>query len=125
MTPPDDETTREQPKPNGLGISQSVVSLAAAPTPTPTASPTAEPAAAAQVEAASADSTPAEPTPAAKAPDSAVEAKAKSPDRSIDDAEASSFEFSADVISTHAPILDVNELIAQLKRSDDSTNGAS
>ena len=119
VTPPDDETTREQPKPNGLGISQSVVSLAAAPTPTPTASPTAEPAAAAQVEAASADSTPAEPTPAAKAPDSAVEAKAKSPDRSIDDAEASSFEFTA--ASTQAPILDVNELIAQLKRSDEST----
>src|ERR1700733_9069744 len=33
--PPDDETTREQPKPNAAGISQSVVSLAIASTPTP------------------------------------------------------------------------------------------
>ena len=148
--PPDDETTREQPKPYGAGISQSVVSLAVAATPTPTASPTAEPTAAAQngnheadsgprvdaspkVEAASADSTPADPTrapahststdatPAAKAPDSAVQAGARPPDNSIDDAEASAFEFSAQAASTQAPILDVNELIAQLKRSDEST----
>ena len=192
--PPDDETTREQPKPYGVGISQSVVSLAVASTATPTAGPTAEPAAAAQngsyeaetgptadasshgdastkrdasqqadaspradasshgdvstkhdasqradagpkVETASADSTPADPapapapahsaptdaTPAAKASDSAVQAGAKSPDSLGDDEEASSFEFSALAASTQAPILDVNELIAQLKRSDEST----
>jgi CheY-like chemotaxis protein len=186
--PPDDETTREQPKPYGAGISQSVVSLAVAATPTPTAEPTAaapdgnheadsgprvdatpqgavstkadvsshgDPAkkadasshgdastkrdasqrtyASPKVEAASADSTRADPTrapahststdatPAAKAPDSAVQAGAKPPDSSIDDAEASSFEFSAQAASTQAPILDVNELIAQLKRSDEST----
>jgi CheY-like chemotaxis protein len=137
--PPDDETTREQPKPYGAGISQSVVSLAVAATPTPTASLATEPAAAAEqnashdadtgarvdvglqgaaspkVEAASADS-----TPAAKAPDGAVQTGAKSPDGLGDDAEASSFEFSAEAAATQAPILDVNELIAQLKRSDDS-----
>lgn len=165
--PSDDETTREQPKPNAAGISQSVVSLAIAATPTPSASATAEPAGAAQnashaadagpgvdgspqgatstrpdasqpgytspkVEAASGDSTPAQPTPApihsapteatpaAKALESAAQTRAKSTEASIDDSNASSFEFSAESASTHAPILDVNELIAQLKRSDDS-----
>src|SRR5882757_6212122 len=39
--PPDDETTREQPKPYGVGISQSVVSLAVAAAPTPPAGATA------------------------------------------------------------------------------------
>jgi DNA-binding response OmpR family regulator len=170
--PPDDETTREQPKPYGTGISQSVVSLGPTAQPAPDgsheadtapradasshgaastkrdvsqqtdASPTADASlhgdastkrdASPQVEAASADSTPAEPTqaaahstpteatPAAKAPDGAVQTGAKSPDSLGDDAEASSFEFSAEAASTQAPILDVNELIAQLKRSDDS-----
>jgi DNA-binding response OmpR family regulator len=128
--PTDDETTREQPKPNVAGISQSVVSLAIAATPTPSASATAEPAAAAlnaspKVEAASADSTLApahstsiDATPAAKAPETAAQTGVKSSDSPIDDAGASSFEFSAEAASTQAPILDVNELIAQLKRSD-------
>jgi DNA-binding response OmpR family regulator len=124
--PPDDETTREQPKPNVAGISQSVVSLVIAATPTPSASATAEPAGAAQNAShgagspAPAHSTPTDATPAAKTPEDAIQTGAKSPGSSIDDAEASSFEFSAEAVSTHAPILDVNELIAQLKRSDDS-----
>jgi DNA-binding response OmpR family regulator len=143
--PPDDETTREQPKPYSTGISQSVVSLGPTAQPAPAApdgsheadtAPTADASshgdASPQIEAASADSTPAEPTqaaahstltdatPAAKAPDGAVQTGAKSPDSLGDDAEASSFEFSAEAASTQAPILDVNELIAQLKRSDDS-----
>jgi CheY-like chemotaxis protein len=178
VSPPDDETTREQPKPYGAGISQSVVSLAVASTPTPTASPTAEPAAAGQntsaeagtgsrddespqgasspkadvsshdeasmnpeasqpayaspkVEATSADSTPAaraaaestptDATPVVKAPASPAQTPTKSPDSSVDDAMASSFEFSAQAFLTPAAIVDVNELIAQLKRSDDST----
>src|ERR1700722_8797590 len=54
--PPDDETTREQPKPNAAEISQSVVRLAIAATPTPSAS--------AKVQATSVDSTPADRTPA-------------------------------------------------------------
>jgi DNA-binding response OmpR family regulator len=143
--PPDDETTREQPKPYGTGISQSVVSLGPTAQPAPAApdgsheadtAPRADASshgdASPQVEAASADSTPAEPTqaaahstptdatPAAKTPDGAVQTGAKSPDSLGDNAEASSFEFSAEAASTQAPILDVNELIAQLKRSDDS-----
>jgi DNA-binding response OmpR family regulator len=112
--PPDDETTREQPKPNAAGISQSVVSLAIAATPTPSATATAEPAGAAQ------NASHEEGSPAAKTPEGGIQSGTKSPGSSIDDAEASSFEFSAEAVSTHAPILDVNELIAQLKRSDDS-----
>jgi DNA-binding response OmpR family regulator len=147
--PPDDETTREQPKPSGAGISQSVVSLAIASTPAPTAGPTAEPATpvlnpsagavsnlqaeiSPKVEVTSAGSASTEPRaanavaadaiPVAKALESAAQTPtpAKSPGSSIDEAKANSFEFSGDAPSMPAAIVDVNELIAQLERSDEN-----
>jgi CheY-like chemotaxis protein len=106
--PPDDETTREQPKPNGAGFSQSVVGLVLP-----------------QIAAATVDPMPAhsastDAPPVAEGPESAAQAPAKSADSPADDEKASSFEFSAEATLTPAAMLDVNELIAQLKRGDES-----
>ena len=128
--PPEDETTREQPKPNAAGISQSVVSLAIAASPRigkPRHRGSAEcesrgryrPESRREPEVGAtpgrADATQRDgreatrrlaprrsrrPQPrrdaGGKAPDGAVQTEAKSSDSPIDDAEASSFEFSAE-----------------------------
>jgi hypothetical protein len=54
-------------------------------------------------------------------PESAAQTPAKSPESSADEADVSSFEFTAQAALAQAALLDVNELIAQLKRSDEST----
>ncbi len=76
-----------------------------------------EPVASPKVEPISADSTPADLTPAAKDPEPVAPTQATAPHTAADE-KATSFEFSAEPSLGPAAILDVKELIAGLKRSD-------